>query len=99
MTFPTIQYEKGKFMNETFDIMQKLTQDHGVDNTKLDAWHFMVKSSEEGSAGPSVMQRYFYLLNFAKEQHGGKLDNVKAALWGPGVEPTKIPALEPQWMK
>lgn len=98
VTFPTIQHEEGKFMNETFDIMRKLTEEHDVDNSKLIAWDYMVKSAEqlpgftEGSAGPSVMQRYFYLLKYAKDHHEGSLDKVKANLFNDDV---KIPSLVP----
>ncbi len=79
-------------MNETFDLMRMLTREHGIDNSKLTVWKYMTHHIDEGSAGPSLMERYFYLLGFCKEQHNGSLDQVKAALF---AGDRKIPALVP----
>jgi len=98
VTFPTIQYEQGKFMNETFDLMRHVTKEHGVDNSKLVVWRYMTQPSNEGSGGASLMERYWLLLGFAKEHHNGSLDKVKAAVFGGDrIIPALVPPDIDEW--
>ena len=91
VTFPTIQFKDGEFMNEAFDLMKRLTKEYDVDNSKLTAWKYLTTHIDEGTAGPSLMQRYFYMLGFCKETFGG-LDQVKAELF---AGDRKIPSMVP----
>ena len=66
----------GRLIQDDANIMKKLTKDHGIDNSKLQAWKYLTTTIDEGSAGPSLFQRYFYLQAFAKDHHNNSLQSI-----------------------
>lgn len=87
------------------DIPEYARQDHAVDNSKLIVWDYLVKwdaglpaGTDAGSGGASLLERYFQLNSYAKQQFDGDLNKVKAAVF---TKDRKIPATVPpdiaQW--